>query len=195
MTRKIYAPGSELAASELNDIQDSYIDGAYTPWTPFGNASFYVHQDSVARPQYAKPGAPDVSQGAVYYDGTTFFGVNAGYLDILDYPSGYADSFRDVHLRFVAMVNTTRNPINDLLVGVSLREIIPSTSSYFFGPETGELEFPSITNELQTIRFEGSPFLFPPAGLYVIELKPRTMAGWDVLRGAMVNVALQRRTV
>lgn len=199
MANKNYTSGSTLTYEDLNDLQDEYIDGVYTPWTAVGGCSFYVYPTAERYPLY---GAPTLDE-----HGSTWpqNGVLASWLDFSYYPTSYNGDVRDLQLRLVAHVATDGYAINNLLTSVSLKAVSvlslennplnTSVQRYALtGTENGKITFPIITDTFKPLRYDGAAFNFPNSGLYTIELLVGIPAlGTPV--AAAVNVYLQRRAV
>lgn len=197
MKFKTYGPGSELFPRELNEFQDEYIDGAYTPWTSIGGASFYVQNTYEKYPLYGYPNAPG---GTIACTKET--GIFAGWLSSEDYPDSYNDVLRSTQLRVVANVSANAAPAGSLIRSISLRRVNQLVlenmgetgfQKYTLGIEYGKIVFPRIVYTLRTVRYNSPPINFPAAGLYTIEVIPGVA---DSSRaGLLVHAQIQRRSV
>ena len=214
MTIKTYGPGSTLYNTELNEIEDDYVDGGYTPWTIVGHTCFYMFPDIVGGPppsrtyRYPLYGSPkaDFHESRSYQNRNGLFremGLAAGYLDPADFPSSYNGTLRTLQLRIVAHVVINGVPIANLLSTLALANVpnLATTTTgsgftiYALGTSYGTITFPSMSDTLKSVRVDGDPFTFPAAGLYTLVLTPRFPNTTPDYGGCMVHTYLQRRAI
>ena len=199
MPSKQYRPGSALLASDLNELQDTYIDVAFSSWTPLGSGSFFVYPNSTKYPLYAAPNDPSWH----WNTDTARGGLRAGHLDRADFPTSYNGMLRDLKLKMTVEVVANNETLGSLLNSISLRNVpnlalgpipeAPSYSKYLLGPEYGKITFPPMPEHVAERTYGSEEFDFPPKGLYTIELV--VGGGIGGFQGAEVQVYLEWRAV
>lgn len=196
MSLKTYGPGSELLPTDLNDIQDEYIDGVLTPWITIGGSVGQFYRYSSAQVSRGNITPANVQADLQSSPANTDF-TAATYLDPADYPNSYNGTLRTLQLRLVATIFTTADPLGDITGTISLRAVTHSNTagSFTLAAPIVTITPGTINATLSVLQYTSSPFTFPAAGLYTIEYLFAAVAGATGKASASVMGTLQRRAI
>ena len=196
MALKTYGPGSELLPTDLNDIQDEYIDGVLTPWITIGSSVGTFYQSPTARASRGNITPANVQPG-LQVNATANDLLAATYLDPADYPSSYNGSLRTLQLRLVALIYTSGYPMGNIAASIALRLVSHSSTANNFtlGAAIATITPGAITETNAMLRYATNPFNFPAAGLYTIEYSYGVVAGGDAKAAGSAVGIIQRRAI
>jgi len=181
-----YIPGSSATPSNLNEIQDDYIDSGYENWVTISTASDNPISSTVAGNRY---------QPAGFWGSVVGSSPKFNRLDPADHANSYNGSLRTRQLRFVITVYTDLVAIGDRIQEVALRSVATTATSGTFslGTKLGTVALPSLTIARNVYRFEGAAFAFPAAGQYTIETQLRAQGATVPNVGSALFISLQTR--
>lgn len=189
MSTKIYGAGSEALPSELNALQDEYVDAGLTPWTAIGGCCVNgFGGNGIAWTRYGA-----VSPNYPKHETTTPVGT---YLNPADYPSSHNGTLRTLQCRIQLCILNSTPTFGTSFTSVSLRSVSHSSAIAFtLGTALGLLAPGNLATPLRSYVFFGPTFTFPAAGLYTMEWLFPSDSGGSIQKQVHMQAQLQRRAI